>query len=215
MISNEVSKLLLQIAAVSFRFNPPFTYTTGMKSPIYLDNRIVMSYPKVREKIVDFYVKKIKEEIKLKNVEWIAGTATAAIPHASFIASQLKLPLVYVRPTTKSYGKGNQVEGYIKKGSKVLIVEDHISTASSVIETARAVRAEGGKVNYCIATTTYETPMSKDNIKKSNLKLIALTTGKNIVETAMDKKYITAGQKKIIDDWFTDPKGWAKRNGFV
>lgn len=211
MISNDVSKLLLEINAVSFRFDPPFTYTTGMKSPIYLDNRIVMSYPKVREKIVSFYVKKIKEQVKLKNVEWIAGTATAAIPHASFIASQLKLPLVYVRPTTKSYGKGNQVEGYIKKGSKVLIVEDHISTASSVIETTRAVRAVGGKVDYCIATTTYETPMSKDNIKKSKLKLIALTTGKNIVETALEQKYISSDQKKIIDDWFADPKGWAKK----
>ncbi len=208
MIANEVAKLLIQIDAVTFRFNPPFTYTTGLKSPIYLDNRIVMSHPKVREKIVDFYIKKIKKEIKLKNVEWIAGTATAAIPHASFIASELKLPMVYVRPTTKSYGKGNQVEGYIKKGSKVLIVEDHISTASSVVETTRAVRAEGGIVDYCIATTTYNTPMSMENIKKSKLKLITLTTGRDIVETALHQKHISKDQKVIIDEWFKDPQGW-------
>ncbi len=123
--------------------------------------------------------------------------------------------MVYVRPTTKSYGKGNQVEGYIKKNSNVLIVEDHISTASSITETARALRAEGGVVKYCIATTTYETPMSKDNVKKSKLKLIALTTGKNIVETALRQKYITVDQKKIVDDWLADPKGWGKRHGFV
>src|SRR5258706_8005604 len=106
-IASDVAKLLLSIQAVTFRFDPPYTYTTGLKSPVYLDNRVVMSHPKVRNQIIDFYVQVIKEKIGLPNIEWVSATATAAIPHGTLVADRLSLPMVYVRPTTKSYGKGN------------------------------------------------------------------------------------------------------------
>src|ERR1700731_1671022 len=102
-ISQKVAHLLLSIHAVTFRFDPPYTYTTGLKSPVYLDNRGVMSHPKVRTQIIDSYIQVMKEKIGLENIEWISATATAAIPHGSLVADRLHLPLVYVRPTTKSY----------------------------------------------------------------------------------------------------------------
>lgn len=208
-ISQQVAKLLLSIKAVTFRFNPPYTYTSGLKSPIYLDNRLVMSYPKVREKIIAYYIEKIKKEIGLKNVNCISATATAAIPHAAFVADKLNLPMVYVKPTTKKYGKGNRIEGYVKKGSKVLIVEDHISTAESVAGNAKAIRENGGIVKFCITTTTYETQKAKENIKAANLKLIALTSGKLIVETAFSEGYLSKKEKESVDLWFKNPPAWA------
>jgi len=108
-IAVKTALTLIKINAVNFRFHPPFTFTSGIKSPIYLDNRVVLSYPQARREIVDYYVKIIKEKIGLENIDYISGTASAAIPQASLIAYRLKLPLVYVRPTTKSYGKGNKL----------------------------------------------------------------------------------------------------------
>lgn len=213
-ISRQTAKLLLSIKAVTFRFDPPYTYTSGLKSPIYLDNRLVMSYPDVRDKIIGYYILAIKEKIGLKKVEWISATATAAIPHAAFVADKLKLPMVYVRPTTKKYGKGNKIEGYIKKGSRVLIVEDHISTAESVAGNADAIRGVGGIVKYCITTTTYQTKKAQENIKKAKLKLIALTTGKLIVETAFKEGYLSEKEKKSVDLWFENPPAWSKKMGF-
>jgi len=212
-ISEKVAKLLLKIGAVTFRFDPPYTYTSGLKSPVYLDNRLVMSYPKVRKQIINFYADVIKNEIGLSNVDWISATATAAIAQGAWVADKLDLPMIYVRPTTKSYGKGGKIEGYLKKGSNVLIIEDHISTAESVAGNAQAIRELGGKIQYCVATTTYETQKSKDNLKANKVKLVSLTTGKIIIETAYRSKYLTSNEKKKVDLWFTDPPSWARKLG--
>lgn len=216
-----VASLLLKIGGMTFRFDPPYTYTTGLKSPIYLDNRLVMSYPKIREKIIDYYIDVIKNEIGTKNVDWISATATTAIPHGAWVAHKLKLPLVFVRPTTKmagvgkkTYGKGNKMEGYLKKGAKVVIIEDHISTGTSAIDNAHAIRENGGKVNYCIASTTYETKKAEKNFKENKIKLITLTTGKIIVETAYKEKKLNKKQKSVVDQWLHDPPSWAKKMGF-
>ena len=211
--ATKVAKLLLDIKAVTFRINPPYTFTSGLKSPIYLDNRLVMSHPTVRTKIINYYIKVIKQRVGLKNFSWISGTATAAIPHAAFVATKLKLPMVYVRPTTKSYGKGNQIEGYLRKGAKVLIIEDHISTAASVIGNAKAIKSFGSKVDYCITTTTFESKKSQTNLKRNRINLIHLTTGKVIVETASKQGLITQKQKRSIDLWFENPSNWTKTIG--
>lgn len=210
-ISAKAADLLLSIDAVSFRFNPPYTYTSGLQSPMYLDNRLIMSYPDVRRKMIDLYIAMIKEQIGHENVEWISATATAAIPQGAFIAERLNLPLVYVRPSTKKYGKANRLEGYVRKGSKVLIVEDHISTAESVTGNIETVRALGGVVEYVIATTTYETEKSRQAMTAGKVQLLALTTGKLIVRRAVEKSILTQKQKESTDDWFADPEGWASR----
>lgn len=210
----KVAKLLLSIGAMTFRFDPPYVFTTGLKSPVYLDNRLVMSYPKVRKQIVDAYINVIKENIGLDQVDVISATATAAIPQGAWVAERLKLPMVFVRPTTKSYGKETKVEGVFKKNDKVLIIEDHISTAASVAGNAQAIRELGGIVKYCIATTTYESQKSKDTLKESKIKLLPLTTGKLMAEIALEIGIISKDQKDSIDVWFQDPPTWAKKMGF-
>lgn len=214
-METKVAELLLSVNALSFRFDPPYTYTTGLKSPIYIDNRIILSYPKVRTQIVNFYIEKIREVIGLNEVEWISATATAAIPQGVLVADRLNIPLVYVRPSTKAYGKGGRVEGYFEKGKKALIIEDHISTAASVVGNAQAIREIGGIIKYCIATTTYETPKSVENLKKENIQLFTLTTGKIIVQTALKKGKISQEQKELVDAWFEDPPSWAQKFGFA
>ncbi|NCO88662.1 orotate phosphoribosyltransferase [Candidatus Roizmanbacteria bacterium CG2_30_33_16] len=210
IIAQKTAKLLLKIKAVSFRFDPPFIFTSGIKSPIYLDNRLVMSYPEVRKKIIDFYIKLIKNKIGINKVEWISATATAAIPQGCWVADKLNLPMVFVRPTTKAYGKGNKMEGYMKKGAKVVIIEDHISTATNVIGNAQTIKELGGTVKYCIATTSYETKKSIVLLKENNIKLITLTAGKKIVEEALNEKIINLKEKEQVDLWFKDPMNWGK-----
>lgn len=212
-ISKETAKLLLQIGAMTFRFNPPYTFTSGLKSPVYLDNRLIISYPEVRRQIINYYVDTIKSDIGLNKVNWISATATAAIPHGAWVADKLNLPMVFVRPSSKTYGKGSKIEGYLKKGSRVLIVEDHISTAESVIDNAKTIRELGGSVEYCIATTTYETEKSLENLKETKIRLLTLTTGKIIVETAKELGKITPEEKEIIDLWFKDPTNWSTNPG--
>ena len=213
-ISIAVANLLIKIQAIEFRFDPPFTYTTGLKSPIYLDNRLVLSHPHTREFVVDYYAQAIEKKIGRKNVEWISGTASAAIPYASLIASELRLPMVYVRPSTKLYGKGNQMEGFLPKGKKVLIVEDHISTGTSIIDNANIIRKNGGIVTQCIATTTYELPVADRNFKENGIKPFTLTTGKIMCEVAYKNKLLTKKQKDLVDDWLEDARGWGKKHGF-
>lgn len=212
-IAKEAAKILIKINAVSFRFDPPFTFTTGLKSPIYLDNRIIMSYPDERERIINFYIEILREKIGLKNVDYVSGTATAAVPQASWVSGKLHLPMVYVRPSTKSYGKGNKLEGYLKPGSNVVIIEDHASTATSIANNAQTIRESGGKVTYCIATTTYETKESVNTLKANRIILFALATGKDIVHEAFRQKLITPKEKEHIDLWFQDPANWAKHLG--
>lgn len=213
-IAEEVAKLLLSIGAMTFRFNPPYVYTTGLKSPIYLDNRLVMSYPKVRKKIIDYYIEVIRSEIGLANIDCISATATAAIPQGAWVADRLNLPMVFVRPSTKSYGKETKVEGIFKKGAKVLIIEDHISTAASVAGNAQAIRELGGIVKHCVATTTYETQKSQEVLKDCKITLLPLTTGKTLVEIAQKENKLTKEEKKSIDAWLKDSPGWAQKFGY-
>jgi len=211
-IARETAKILFKINAVSFRFDPPYTYTSGLKSPIYLDNRIIMSHPKPRRTIVSYYVDVIKQQIGIENIDCISATATAAIPQGAWIAGELDLPMVFVRPTTKGYGKENKLEGYLKKGSRVLIVEDHISTAVSILGNAETIRAQGGEIVGCIAATTYETDISIENLKKNTITAYTLTTGRSIVEEALAESVITGEEKAKVDAWFVDPQGWSKNN---
>jgi len=211
--ADKVAKLLLSIHAMTFRFDPPYVYTTGLKAPVYLDNRLVMSYPDVRKQIIDYYIEAIEEKIGIKNIDVVSATATAAIPQGAWVADRLNLPMVYVRPTTKTYGKGGKVEGHLEKGSRVVIIEDHITTAESVVNNAESIREIGGEVKYCIATTTYDTQKSIDNLQSHNVTLFPLTTGKIIIETAFKEGKLSREQKNSVDLWFSDPPNWARKVG--
>jgi len=148
-ISEDVAKILLEIKAVTLNAEKPYRYASGIFSPIYCDNRLLISDVAKREKIIDYFVQTIKDN-KLQ-FDVVAGVATAGIPHASWIADKLKKPMVYVRSSAKEHGKHNQIEGRLEKGQKVLIVEDLISTGGSTLDAVSAVRDAGGVVTHSLA----------------------------------------------------------------
>lgn len=210
--SQKVAKILLEIKAVSFNPKKPYRYTSGMLSPVYTDNRILMSYIKQRKQVRDFYVKAIKQTGI--DFDVVAGTATAGIPHAAWVAYKLYLPMVYVRSSAKEHGKGNQIEGLVKKGQKVAVVEDLVTTGGSSIETASALRKAGCKVTYVFAIITYETEKSVASFKENRLKLIALTTFKDVVTQAQKLGYINKEEMLSVLEWTNDPPAWGKKMGF-
>ncbi|MCR4306046.1 MAG: orotate phosphoribosyltransferase [Candidatus Daviesbacteria bacterium] len=209
---DQVSKILLDLHAISLNTKEPFRYDSGILSPVYIDNRILVSYPEERQIIRDLYIDAMKSTGG--QFDLIAATATAGIPHAAWIADKLNLPMVYVRGKAKDHGKRNRVEGVVKKGAKVAVIEDLISTGESSIETAEAVRQAGGKVSYIFAIITYEMEKSKENFQKNNLKLIPLTTFKDVLTLAQNSGQISQKESKIILDWTKDPESWGKTNGF-
>ncbi len=209
--SEEVAKILLKIKAVELRPNKPFKFVSGILSPIYTDNRLLMSYPKDRNKVVDLLAKLVKKKGK---PEVIAGTATAGIPHAAWLAEKLNLPMLYTRSEVKTHGKGKQVEGVLKKGQKVLVIEDLISTGKSGLETMEVIRKNGGKAKYVAAIFSYTLPQSIENYKKAKAVLHPLCTLPVLVDIAVKERYINEKDKKIVLDWAREPAGWGKRMGF-
>lgn len=210
--SKEIAKILLQIGAVLFSRKRPFKFDSGILSPVYVDNRILISYPKLRKVVVKALVAKIKKEVG--EIDVVAGVATAGIPHAAWIAEELNIPMVFVRSKPKDHGRGNQVEGVIKKGQKVLVVEDLISTASSSALVAQALRKLGAKVEDILAIYTHGLTESKSVLKKSKLKLHYLTSTKEVASVARKEGTLDADQINLISTWVSDPKSWGKKMGF-
>lgn len=214
-LANEASKILLKIKAVSLNTKKPFRYTSGMLSPMYTDNRLLMSYPAEWKKILDLYIKVIKKSIGISKFEVLSGTATAAIPHAAALAYLLKKPMVYVRSAKKEHGKENLIEGTFKKGSRVLIIEDLISTGKSSAQNINAIREAGGIVDSCVAITTSTSGRAYEgNFNVLQVKLFTITNARATVEVALKEEYISPLQKESIDEFFTDPPRWGKKMGF-
>lgn len=203
---DKISETLLNVNAVMLRTKPPFRWASGILSPIYTDNRILMSYPKERDFIVSSFVRLIKKN-KIK-FDGFAGTATAGIPWAAWLAQKLKKPMVYVRSETKDHGKENLVEGKIEENKSYIVVEDLVSTGSSSVNTINAVRQKNGIVEYCIAIFSYELEKAKINFESANVKLLTLTNFTSFVKTALKKKYISKEQLTHIMDWKKHPEGW-------
>lgn len=207
-MDKKAAKLLLKIKAVTLRVNPPYTWASGIKSPIYTDNRLLMSYPKERDEIVSHFLTLIKQN-KLKP-DVIAGIATSGIPWAAWIAAKLKLPLVYIRKKKKGHGKQNLIEGKLKKGRKVIIVEDLISTGGSSINGVKAVKAAGCTVLSNLAIFTYGLEQAKESFDKEKTLLLTLTNLHTLIDAAVENKYITETEKEQILEWHKAPKKWKK-----
>lgn len=207
-IETTIAKDLLEIEAVFLSPSEPFTWASGIKSPIYCDNRITMSYPKVRREIAKGLAEKIKADFP--EVEVIAGTATAGIPHAAWVAEILDLPMVYIRSKAKDHGKGNQIEGRIEKGQKMVVIEDLISTGGSVLEAATAAEREGANVLGVAAIFTYELPKGVANFEAANVPLVTLTNYSTLIEAALKMDYINEDELKLLKDWKQDPENWGK-----
>lgn len=209
--SFETASILVDIGAVIFRPKQPFEYKSGILSPIYTDNRLIISYPEKWNKIIDFLVTKIKP---LGKPDVIAGVATAGVPHAALIAAKLGLPLIYARPALKGHGLDKSVEGVLKRGKKVVVIEDLVSTGMSSLGVIEAIRKLGGKVTDQIAIFSYDLPETQKNYEANKVNLHTLTNLKDTVEVARQKGYLKPEQVDIVLDWARDPHNWAKRQGF-
>lgn len=211
-VSHKIAEILFDIGAITFRPRQPFRYDSGITSPVYTDNRLLISYPRERKRITKFIIKKINE-IGIPDV--IAGIATGGIPHAAFIAQKLNLPLIYVRTSPKDHGKGNQVEGVIKRNQKVILIEDLISTAGSSLRSIEALRTSGAQVKDEIAIFTYNFPEAVKNLRKTKVRLHVLTDLGKATQVALKKGFLKKEQVEIILDWAKDPKNWGKKMGFA
>ncbi len=201
--SIRIANALLDINAVSLNFKKPFLYTfvSGIKGPMYCDNRRLLSHP-VQRKIVANEFLKIAGRMKFDS---IGGVSTAGIPWATLIADKMNKPMIYIRPEPKGYGKKRQIEGDFKKGDRILLIEDLISTGGSAISAIKAIRRNGGKVSDCIFIFTYELEVSKKNFNKINCTMNPLLTFSTLVQTAMRREYFTKKEGNELIKWHKDP----------
>lgn len=202
----EIAKDLLEINAVKLSPKEPFTWASGLKSPIYCDNRLTISYPKIRRAIAKGLAQLIKENFP--TVEVIAGTATAGIPHAAFIAEELNLPLVYVRSKPKDHGQGRQIEGVLKKGAKTVVIDDLLSTGGSVLKAVKAAENEDADVLGVAAIFSYQLKALEENFNEARLPFITLTNYTELLSTALETGHISAAEEEILQKWRLDPAAW-------
>ena len=198
-LERKLAKELLAIEAVALRPNNYFTWTSGIKSPIYCDNRITMSYPSIRREIAAGMVEVIKE--KYPAVEVIAGTATAGIPHAAWVSELLDLPMIYVRDSAKKHGKTNQIEGRVLEGQKVVIIEDLISTGLSSLKVAKALREAGAEVLGVVAIFSYELKKAHEAFTQAEVEYVTLTNYPVLVEEAVASDFIHQDDVEKLLEW--------------
>ena len=198
-IQHKLAKELLAIEAVALRPNDYFTWTSGIKSPIYCDNRITMSYPSIRKEIAAGMVEVIKEKYPV--VEVIAGTATAGIPHAAWVSELLDLPMIYVRDSAKKHGKTNQIEGRVLEGQKVVIIEDLISTGLSSLKVAKALREAGAEVLGVVAIFSYELKKAHEAFSQTEVEYVTLTNYPVLVEEAVASDFIHQDDVEKLLEW--------------
>lgn len=194
-----VAKSLLDIAAIKLQPNDPFTWASGIKSPIYTDNRKTISFPDARRIIIDGLAALIKEQYP--NVAVIGGVATAGIPHAAWVAEKLDLPMIYVRSKPKDHGTGKQIEGVLAAGQKVVLIDDLISTGGSVLGAVKATQAAGGEVLGVAAIFSYELPAATMNFAQAATPFSSLTNFSSLIQVAQKTGEITADELTMIANW--------------
>lgn len=202
-MKKEIAKHLIDIKAVCLSPNEPFTWASGIKSPIYCDNRLTLSYPAVRKEIA----KGLQHLIRtyFGDVELIAGTATAGIPHAAWVSEALELPMCYVRSKAKEHGRGNQIEGRAEKEQKVVVVEDLISTGGSVMTAVNALREAGCEVIGVVSIFTYEMDRATELFKQEGIKAFSLTDYSSLIEKAIEEGTIQEEDYTKLIKWRENP----------
>lgn len=198
-ISRILAQKLLEIKAFVFRPQDFFTWTSGIQSPVYCDNRLILSYPEVRNLVVDAFLQKIQEHFS--EIETIAGVATAGIPYAAFIAQRLNLPMIYVRSAPKSHGKENLVEGVLPFGQTVLLFEDLISFGGSSIQAANTIQTQGGKVLAIFSIFSYEFPFTKERFQQAKFSYYTLTDFETLIQEALAGCYLQETDIQTIRRW--------------
>lgn len=210
--AQQLAKISLEIGAIKIDSKNPFTWASGYRMPLYNDNRMLLGNAAHRALIAEA-MKAIIEKEGIP-VDTIAGVATAGIPHATSLANLIKLPLIYVRSSPKEHGLKNQVEGLLKSGQAVIVVEDLISTGGSVLKAVEAVREAGGVVKHCLGIFSYGFPEAKDRFEKSQCQLHTLLNLDSLLKFALKEEYIASEEKKVLDNWRQNPFEWGKQQGF-
>lgn len=202
----QVAQKLLEIEAIKLNYKNPFTWSSGWKSPIYCDNRLSLSHPAIRTYIKEALAKVIRANFV--DADYVAGVATAGIPQGALVADLLDLPYVYVRPKPKEHGLGNQIEGKIEKGKKVVLVEDLISTGGSSLKAAQALSEAGTKVVGMVAIFTYGFEVAEKNFAAAKIPLICLSDFNALLNAAVQMKYLDEVQLIHVKSWRLDPANW-------
>ena len=208
--SSKIANYLLQIKAIKLETEKPFQWSSGIYSPIYCDNRIVLSFPKIRKLVCDCFVEIIKK--KYTDTELVAGVATGGIGIGMLIAEKLDLPFVYVRPQAKKHGRKNQIEGLIKKNIRAIVIEDLISTGKSSLNAVDALKKEKVNVIGLISLFSYELEVAKKNISNSGLNYCSLSNFNDLIKIALSTNYINTKQKEEILKWRLNPQKWREAN---
>lgn len=203
MSKKQIAEHLLEIKAVYLQPNDPFTWSSGMKSPIYCDNRLTLSYPNIRQDIARGLQQLIEEHFP--GTELVAGTATAGIPHAAWVSDLLNLPMCYVRSKAKGHGKGNQIEGIASPGQKVVVVEDLISTGGSAITAAQALKEAGCEVLGIVSIFTYELAKGIEKLAAEGLTSYSLSDYSTLIGVAKEKGYINENELQKLTKWRENP----------
>ncbi|SFQ32431.1 orotate phosphoribosyltransferase [Parafilimonas terrae] len=203
-----IAEKLLQAEAIKLSPEKPFTWASGWKSPIYCDNRRVLSYPFLRDFIKSEMCNVIFEQYP--EADLIAGVATAGIAWGAMAADQLKLPFIYVRPKPKEHGLGNQVEGFFKEGQKVVVVEDLISTGKSSLQVVDVLRNSGVEIAGMVSIFNYGFTASEEAFKKASVSLESLTTYTSLIELAIEKNIVSAETEDLLKSWRLNPADWLK-----
>jgi len=202
----KVAEQLLQIKAIKLSVNKPYTWASGWKSPIYCDNRLVLSYPKVRNYIRRELASAVID--KFGEPDIIAGVATGAIAWGALVAQDLGLPFVYVRSTAKGHGLANMIEGYIESGLSVVVIEDLISTGMSSLKAVNALRDANCKVNGMVSIFTYGFEEAEKNFKTEKCKLVSLSDYDSLIKQAFESEYVTDKNLESLAAWRKDPSKW-------
>lgn len=204
----EVTKRLLQINTIKVQPSNPFTWASGWLSPIYCDNRKILSYPETREFICNEFTRIVKE--KYPQAEVIAGVATGAIAHGALVADKMGLPFVYVRSKPKDHGLENLIEGDLKPGQKTVVIEDLVSTGGSSLKAAEALTNFGGDVLGMVAIFTYNFPVAAENFKKAGLELFTLSNYQILIDLALKTGEIREEDVESLQNWRKNPSAWGR-----
>jgi orotate phosphoribosyltransferase len=208
MFNNQIlATKLLETGAVRIMPNNPFTWASGLRSPIYCDNRVLLSYPDIRTGLIDLMVKVIKD---FEFFNTIAGVATAGIPHGALLADRLKLPFAYVRSKPKEHGRQNLIEGIIGTDAKVLVVEDLISTGMSSLQAVHAIRDVPSTVVGVVAIFQYGLPVANRAFAEAECPFHTLTDFETIIRVAAEGDYIKPREMDVLRNWSADPKAWSE-----
>jgi len=205
----KVAEYLLQIKAVKLNPQKPFQWSSGLLSPIYCDNRVILSYPAIRTYIRQQFVDVINEYFGKSDV--IAGVATGGIAHGVLVAQEFGLPFIYVRPEPKQHGLSNAIEGYVEKGQSVIVIEDLISTGGSSLRAIEHLKDFGCSIKGMISIYTYNFKSAEENFKKNKLQVISLSNFDSLIKVALERSYITEDDFEQLKEWHKDPEGWSEK----